>query len=524
VISPEWLFQCRERIFHPLENFGGKSNAPRYLAALDVFFPEYPAFTPEDILKRGIYRVLLLGTRDVSLLRETIGFLPDGLLEPTNSFPVSLERTTRGDSIEFYFRRSPEPPPPARTMMIEQLFDAEGVEAAPFLESRPFNLPPLVIQSRDRCHAILRNPVESFRDLYSSGLLREVNVRLRVPRVESCNQAEHLFNRIDLIPENALTDSSGFEKFQTDRLHNFVILNSADDYLIKTFVKLTAQYRKALLIPERNSLDLLSLVLFSSDPKQISESRLLTEEQGQNLKSLESLGKSLDIRLSLGGTLRFLTHMFRCALVDLDRHARLRDTIEDAKGPLDAAINEKLPAVLHDVSALYPQLKSLGQAAETARAKLEGKLKNREEVIQEFRNLLLNTVECARRYGTAHLDRLTEMIKHFDEEVPEFTKESFLLHRYIKNKEEVKARLSNVLMTVEECSSKMEQEAKVEELSKMNAKMQASAETLALLRDSFDGAEQLLDFIKALTLEITHLVFSSTDATIASSLTNADKA
>jgi hypothetical protein len=406
-------------------------------------------------------------------------------------------------------------------MMIEQLFDAEGVEAAPFLESRPFNLPPLVIQSRDRCHAILRNPPENFRDLYSSGLLREVNVRLRVPRVESCTQAEHLFNRIDLIPENALTDSGGIEKFQADRLHNLVILNSADDYLIKTFVKLTAQYRKALLIPERNSLDLLSLVLFSSDPKHIAESRLLSEEHGHNLKNLESLGKSLDMRLSIGGTLRFLTHMFRCALADLDRHARLRDTIEDAKGPLDAAITEKLPATVRDVAALYSQLKSLGQAAETAKARLEGKIKNRQEVIQQFRNLLLNAVECARRYGATHTERLAEMLKRFDADMPEFMKESFLLHRYVKNRDEFTAYLSDILRTIDQCRAKIEQEATVEELGKMGAKMRASEEALGLLRDSFAGAEQLLDLIKALTLEITHLVFGSSDATPTAIVTNA---
>jgi hypothetical protein len=278
-MSIKYLFELRSKLGNVVERIEDEFQRGFFRDLLDILLLELP-LDYDDIQKRGIYKALILGTEDLSVINSFVGADTSELLSSESSYLVSINRTFREQTLKIDFIQNKDLSEEARRI-IASAFRRKNPKVDIGRSLNNSQIPSLSLKDFDL--SLLQSFDDDIKLLKSTGLIRKITVDIHFYD-DICNN-DNVFSLcrcIDVVPLKYAWDEQSsiklIEDFSGSKFYNFIILNAKDDFLIKAFFDLFLHYKDKLEIKDNLSRKIMKNVFYSFDSNILNQTRFLQEK------------------------------------------------------------------------------------------------------------------------------------------------------------------------------------------------------------------------------------------------------
>lgn len=276
-ISVERLFKLRLKLGDVIGKIENQFQRRFFQDLLDILLLE---LTPnyDDIQKKGIYKALILGTGDLSIINGFVGVNTSDLLSNDSSYLISIRRTFRDQYLTIEFLPNTNLSEKDKDV-IASVFRRKNPEVDINRFLKTSQIPSLIIKNFNL------SSLESFDDdikyLKSTNLIQKIILNLNYSSGDSIYS---LFNSVDIIPQgynflNDLNISELKNNFHESELYNFIILNDRNDFLIKAFFDFFILYENKFDIKGDSYRKVLENIFYVFETNILNETRFLKEKE-----------------------------------------------------------------------------------------------------------------------------------------------------------------------------------------------------------------------------------------------------
>lgn len=288
-MSIKYLSELRSKLGNMVERIEDKFQRGFFTDLLDILLLELP-LDCDDIQKRGVYKALILGTEDLSVINSFVGVDTSELLSSESSYLVSINRTFREQTIKIDFIQNKDFSEEARRI-INSTFRRKSPKVDIGRSLSNSQIPSLLLKDFDL--SLLQSFDDDIKLLKSTGLIRKITVDIHFYNdISSNNDVFSLCRCVDIVPPCYTWEEQNpiklIEDFSGSKLYNFIILNARDDFLIKAFLDLFLQYEDKLELKDKLSRKIMENVFYNFDKNILNQTRLLQEkpEYKEKIKSV----------------------------------------------------------------------------------------------------------------------------------------------------------------------------------------------------------------------------------------------
>lgn len=278
LISTKRLFELRAKLGDLVETIEDKLQRDFFRELFDIVLLDLP-LNYDDIQKRGIYKVLIFGTDDLSSINNFVGTDVSALLSSEASYLVSVNRTFREQTLKIDFIQNCNFSEETKRI-ITGVFRKKNpkVDIDRYLSN--LQIPSLSLKDFDL--SLLQNFDDDIKLLNSTNLIKKITVDIYFSS-DTYNNGNvfSLSHCLDIIPRKYPYSEQSLmkliEDFSESKFYNFVILNAKDDFLIKAFLDLFSSYENKLEIQDELSKKVMENIFYSFDNKILNQTRFLKE-------------------------------------------------------------------------------------------------------------------------------------------------------------------------------------------------------------------------------------------------------
>lgn len=316
-ISIKSLFELRTKLSSVVEKIEDQFQRDFFQALIDTLLLELsPSY--EDIQEKGIYKALVLGTSDLSIINDFVGVNTSALASNEN-YLISIRRTYRDQFLKIDFVENSDLSEDFKRILVG-IFRKKNPETniERFLKNYPQKpLPSLILKDFDL--SLLQSFDDDIRLLKSTKLIKRIILELHFSSTTSdSSNVFSLCRFVDVVPSgydlNRLKISDLTNDPNEFKLYNFIILNSKDDFLIQTFFDLFLHYEAKLEIQGEFSRKVLESIFYVTDKDTLTQTRVLQAEDPKHEKYKKAvkglaLKSSVDHRHTYSALLLVLTYL-----------------------------------------------------------------------------------------------------------------------------------------------------------------------------------------------------------------------
>ncbi|BAY23298.1 hypothetical protein NIES2100_30620 [Calothrix sp. NIES-2100] len=312
-ISIEHLFELRFKLGEQIGKIEDQLQKSFFQNLLDIFLLEIPT-NYDEIQRKGIYKALILGTSDLSIINSFVG-VNTSALASNEDYLISIHRTFREQFLKIDFAESlnlSEDSKRIITNVFRKKNPDTNIERS--LKDYPQKpLPSLLIKNFDL--SLLQSFDDDIRLLKSTKSIERVTLGISFPSdILNTNNIFSLCRYVDIVPcgydFSQLNISDLTNSFHESKYYNFIILNNKDDFSIQAFLDLFLCYETKLEIRDELSRKVLESIFYILDSNVLNQTRLLQEKPQYREKIKKVLFKSnVDQRHNYQVILLLLTYL-----------------------------------------------------------------------------------------------------------------------------------------------------------------------------------------------------------------------
>jgi len=380
-ISLEWLFQLRLKLDNLIKKIDDQKKKALLQDLLDFLLLEV---TPndDDILKKGIYKVLILGVSDLSIINDFVGINTSALFSQEDYYLFSINRSFRDRNLVIEFIQDSNISEDNQRI-IASVFRNKNPETNIDSYLKLKEIPSLVIKEFDL--SLFQILDDDIKLLKSTNLIKKI--KLDINFLVDNSRTVSFFRSIDIIPQgykfvdqiNALKFR---EYFPNSGFYNFIILNAQNDYLIKAFFELLSLYEEKFYLKGEFSQKILEKIFYVLDSNIFNETRFL-KENNEYQEKIESIffQNHISLRHNPQTILLFLNYLQHYLLKNF--HIKNKNN----------CISENLVESVHNIKKLLSSIRSYTESYPAKYETFHLKLLELEEIVNEKREMQITIIK-----------------------------------------------------------------------------------------------------------------------------------
>jgi hypothetical protein len=532
-ISFEWLFQLRLKLDNLIKKIDNQEKKTLLQNSLDLLLLE---LTPngDDIFKKGIYKVLILGVSDLSMINDFVGINISGLLSNEDYYLFSINRTFRDRNLVIEFIQDSDISEDSQRI-IEGVFRNKNPETNIDFHLKSKKIPSLIIKDFDL--SLLQILDDDLKLLKSTNLIKKIKLNINFP-IDNTRIVSY-FRSIDIIPQcykfieeiNAIQFQ---EYFSDSRFYNIIILNAQNDYLIKAFFALLFLYEEKFSLKDEFSNKVLEKIFYVLNHNILNETRLL-KENNEYQEKIEGIVFQDDISIrhnhqTIVFFLNYLKYYFLKNFHIKNKNHYISEYLVDNIQNINMAnrlINdiksyiESFPAQYDFFYFMSLKLEEIINKDKKVQMKMIKQIisldinnNNRKEILTEIENKLFKTlIKSAENFNCLLADELEKVLEKQKQKFqPYFEKRDFLgIQNYKKNDSDfyllVISTIFAILNTIEK--SGIVDTDKIDECSKIEHKLDSNIKQIEDNLNLLNNDSILFELSEILSLEILSIMTNS---------------